>query len=320
MTTTEKISFSVAEAVKEGLSQKQKTLPSWLFYDAEGDRLFQEIMKMPEYYLTNCEFDIFQKHKAAILNIISEGVPGFNLIEFGAGNGLKTEILLKHFVAEKAHFNYKPVDISANVLEQLQARMLKSIPELDIEPINKEYFEALENLNIDRKHPMVVLFMGANIGNFEVEDGQLFINKIAANLRAGDQLMMGFDLKKDPEMILSAYNDEKGITRQFNLNLLKRLNTELGANFDLNAFKHFPTYDPQSGTTKSFLVSQKQQTVDFEALEESFQFEAWEPIHVEVSQKFDEEMIENMATAAGLRVEKYFYDDRKYFADVVMRK
>jgi dimethylhistidine N-methyltransferase len=318
--TTEKINFSVADAVKEGLTQKEKSLPSWLFYDAEGDRLFQEIMKMPEYYLTNCEYDIFQKHKDEILSIISTDADGFNLIEFGAGDGLKTEILLKHFIEKSATFNYKPVDISANVLNLLQERMQKSIPDLDIIPINKEYFSALDDLNAERKNPMVVLFMGGNIGNFKLDDAQNFIFQIAEKLRTGDQIIMGFDMKKDPEMIRSAYNDKQGITRQFNMNLLKRLNNELDANFDLAEFKHYPSYDPQTGTTKSFLISQKEQEVELKSIDVTIKFKAWEEIHVEVSQKFDEEMIETIASGAGLQVEKYFYDEQNYFADVVMRK
>jgi dimethylhistidine N-methyltransferase len=318
--TTEKLNFSVADAVKEGLTQKEKSLPSWLFYDAEGDRLFQEIMNMPEYYLTNCEYDIFQKHKDDILSIISADAAGFNLIEFGAGDGMKTEIILKHFVKQNATFNYKPVDISENVLNLLQERMQKSIPDLDIEPINKEYFSALDALNEARKNPMVVLFMGGNIGNFEIEDAQSFVNQIANKLRTGDRIIMGFDMKKDPEMILSAYNDKQGITRQFNMNLLTRLNSELEADFDLEQFKHYPSYNPQTGTTKSFLISQKKQSVELKAIDTTINFKAWEHIHVEVSQKFDEDMIENMATAAGLKVEKYFYDEKEYFADVVMRK
>jgi len=274
--STKAINPAVADAITEGLSNKNKSLPSWLFYDEEGDRLFQQIMAMPEYYLTDCEFQIFQNHKSEILKTFTENSLGFNLIEFGAGDGMKTEVLLKYFTAQKANFTYKPVDISASVLDQLTARMSKSVPQLSIEPINKEYFLALDALNADRKNPMIVLFMGANIGNFEISEAYKFVKKIADSLRPHDQLMIGFDLKKNPDMILKAYNDDQGITTAFNMNLLTRLNNELEADFQLDNFLHYPYYDPQTGTTKSFLVSKEQQTVSFKAINQSYDFKAWE--------------------------------------------
>ncbi len=314
------INTAVADAVSEGLSKKHKSLPSWLFYDKEGDRLFQQIMAMPEYYLTDSEFQIFQNHKSEILKTFKGGSSGFNLIEFGAGDGMKTEVLLKHFTEQKANFTYKPVDISASVLQQLTNRMSKSVPDLSIEPINKEYFSALDTLNADRKNPMIVLFMGANIGNFALKEAHQFVKKIADSLRPEDQLMIGFDLKKNPNMILQAYNDEEGITTAFNMNLLTRLNRELESDFDLDQFMHYPYYDPQTGTTKSFIVSKLEQTVNCKAIGQSFVFKAWEPMHVEFSQKFDEEMIDELAGFAGLSVDRYFYDELKYFADVVLKK
>ncbi|GAA5042088.1 dimethylhistidine N-methyltransferase [Marivirga lumbricoides] len=318
--STKTYNKAVADEVLNGLSQKHKSLPSWLFYDEQGDRIFQQIMAMPEYYLTDSELEIFQTNKAAILSVFKGVSAGFNLIEFGAGDGMKTEVLLKYFTGQKANFTYKPVDISASVLEQLTERMRKSVPDLAIEPINKEYFSALEALNVDRENPMIVLFMGANIGNFELNEAEDFVKKIANALRKDDQLMIGFDLKKNPHMILEAYNDKKGITASFNMNLLTRLNSELEADFEPDRFMHYPYYDPQTGTTKSFIVSKEEQSVNFAALNTSFSFKAWEPIHVEFSQKFDEEMIVELATKAGLSVERYFYDEKKYFADVVLKK
>jgi len=320
MTTAEKLNSVVAKEVVEGLSKKNKSLPSWLFYDEEGDKIFQQIMAMPEYYLTDCEYEIFQEQKSAILKSFSADSPEFNLIEFGAGDGLKTEILLKHFTSEEINFTYRPVDISASVLKQLKKRMQKSLPTLAIDPINKEYFEALDELNEDRKNPVIVLFLGANIGNFHISDAELFVKKIADNLREGDKLMIGFDLKKDPNLILDAYYDKAGITTEFNMNLLRRLNREFSANFDTETFIHYPYYDPQTGTAKSFFVSKMEQHIHFADLEKSFHFKAWEPIHVEFSQKFDHEMIENLATKADLKVEHYFYDSKNYFADVLLAK
>jgi L-histidine N-alpha-methyltransferase len=320
MKALEKINSAVARGVVEGLSKKHKSLPSWLFYDAEGDKIFQKIMAMPEYYLTNAEHEIFEKQKESILNSFSSTSKAFNIIEFGAGDGLKTEVLLKHFSNKDVDFTYRPVDISASVLGQLKARMQRSIPTLKIDPINAEYFDALAELNVERKNPVIVLFMGANIGNFHISDAELFVKKIADALKPGDQFMIGFDLKKDPNLIIDAYCDAAGITTAFNMNLLERLNRELGSDFDLSQFIHYPYYDPQTGTAKSFLVSQKEQDVHFEELDKTFHFKAWEPIHVEFSQKFDEEMIRDLAIKADLKVEKYFYDEREYFADVLLKK
>ncbi len=320
MIIEEKQNSVVAKEVINGLSKKQKSLPSWLFYDAEGDKIFQQIMAMPEYYLTNAEYEIFQNQKVAILKHFLSTSNAFNLIEFGAGDGLKTEVLLKHFTDNQIDFNYRPVDISYSVLKQLEERMQKSMPSLKIDPVNKEYFSALEELNHDRQNPMIVLFMGANIGNFHISEAELFVSKIAASFKAGDQLMIGFDLKKNPNLILDAYFDAGGITTRFNMNLLSRLNRELSADFDINQFMHYPYYDPQTGTAKSFIVSKIEQSIHFANLDKTFHFKAWEPIHVEFSQKFDKEMIEELAAKAGLKVAEYFYDEKKYFADVLLKK
>jgi len=320
MTTVAKFNEVIAKEIKLGLGKKNKSLPSWLFYDEEGDKIFQQIMSMPEYYLTDCEYEIFQSQKSQILAAFSKHTKAFNLIEFGAGDGLKTEVLLKHFTSNDINFTYRPVDISASVLKQLKSRMQQSIPDLAIDPINEEYFDALDELNIDRENPVIVLFMGANIGNFHISEAELFVTKIADHFKSGDQLMIGFDLKKDPNIILDAYHDKAGITTAFNMNLLSRLNREFAADFNTDKFMHYPYYDPQTGTAKSFIVSKEAQEVTFEVLSESFHFNAWEPIHVEFSQKFDEEMITELAIKAGLDIVEFFYDEKQYFADVLLRK
>lgn len=320
MTETATFNQTIQSEVLKGLTASKKTLPSWLFYDENGDRLFQEIMQMPEYYLTNCEFDIFTLHKEAILKNFQQNNTAFNLIEFGAGDGLKTEILLDHFTSKQADFTYKPVDISASVLEQLQERMQKSIPSLNIEPVSMEYFDALEMLNKDRENPMIILFLGSNIGNFEINDAGIFLKKISEKLRSGDKIMLGMDLKKDPEQIRNAYDDEAGITKAFNMNLLTRLNNELGADFVLDSYKHYPLYDPETGTAKSFIVSLEEQDVTFESMQKTIHFDQWELLHVEVSQKFDKTMIEQMAKNAGFTINEYFYDEKNYFTDVIFEK
>jgi L-histidine Nalpha-methyltransferase len=309
----------VAKAVEVGFSQSPKCLPSWLFYDEIGDKIFQEIMRMPEYYLTACEYEILQMNKALLLKCFDGNTSQFHLVELGAGDGLKTEILLRHFNEQQASFVYSPIDVSESVLYQLQQRLQQAVPGLDVQPINKRYDEALASLAHDHLRK-VFLFMGANIGNFSVKEATKFIASIADVMQEEDQLLIGFDLKKDPRMIQAAYDDPHGITRDFNLNLLVRLNRELGADFQLDQFSHYPYYDPETGTTKSYLVSLREQDVYLEACERAVHFNRWEIIHTEISQKYDMTMIRRMASEAGLIIEKTFYDCKHYFCDVLLTK
>ena len=309
---------TVSEAVDRGLSGTPKRLPSWLFYDDEGDRLFQQIMMMPEYYPTRCEYDILQQNKEELLQYFRGGSSSFRLIELGAGDGLKTEILLRHFLSQQAAFIYYPVDISRNALDILSERLKGSLPQVQIVPLHKNYDDALADLH-DPKQKKVILFMGANIGNFTIQEAAQFLKRLAISLQSGDQLLIGFDLKKDPRTILQAYDDPRGVTAEFNLNLLRRLNRELGADFDTDNFSHYPCYDPDTGTTKSFLISMINQAVHIEALGKVFHFTAWEPIQTEVSQKYDTATIEKLMSLTGFKIERIFADARKYFCDVLVR-
>lgn len=319
MITTEIQAADVAQAVEEGFSQNPKRLPSWLFYDEAGDKIFQKIMQMPEYYLTACEYEILQMNKARMLRHFAAHKTPFNLIELGAGDGLKTEILLKHFSEQKTDFVYSPVDVSDAVLGQLQQRLEKSVPQLSINSIHAKYEEALEKLS-DIKLRKVYLFMGANIGNFSIKEATRFVGTISDSMRNGDQLLIGFDLKKNPRLIQAAYDDRHGITRDFNMNLLVRLNRELGAQFQLDQFNHYPYYNPETGLTKSYLVSLKDQEVYFGACDKFVHFNRWEVIHTEVSQKYDRQMIEDLACRAGLEIVEFFYDCKHFFCDVLLRK
>jgi L-histidine Nalpha-methyltransferase len=309
----------IAKAVEEGFAQSPKRLPSWLFYDEAGDKIFQAIMHIPEYYLTACEYEILQMNKARMLRHFAAHKTPFNLIELGAGDGLKTEILLKYFSEQKAEFVYSPVDVSQAVLAQLQQRLKKSVPQLSIQGIHGKYDEALDQLYRSEQRK-VYLFMGANIGNFSLKEAPQFVTTISDSMQCGDQLMIGFDLKKDPRLIQAAYDDPHGITRDFNMNLLVRLNRELGAQFQLDQFKHYPYYNPETGVTKSYLVSLKDQDVYFEGCDKSFHFNRWEVIHTEISQKYDQQMIEDLFDQAGLEIVEFFYDCKYYFCDVLVTK
>lgn len=319
MITTNIQVADVARAVEEGFSQHPKRLPSWLFYDETGDKIFQAIMKMSEYYLTACEFEILQMNKAKLLNYFNETQSPFNLVELGAGDGLKTELLLKHFSEQKTNFLYSPIDVSETVLNQLRTRLNNSLPHLTINTIPLKYQDAIEVLSHETTRK-VFLFMGANIGNFYLKDAIQFVASISRNMRSGDQLLIGFDLKKDPRLIQEAYDDPHGITRSFNINLLVRLNRELGANFQLDQFSHYPFYNPETGLTKSYLTSLRDQDVYVEAFDRMVHFDRWEVIHTEVSQKYDNHMIEDLAEKAGLEIRDTFYDCKHYFCDTLMVK
>lgn len=312
------IQTQFAKDVLEGLSQKNKTLSSKYFYDEIGDKIFQQIMDMPEYYLTRSELEVLTMNRKEIATTI--GNEPFDLIEMGAGDGYKTKVLLRHFVEKGADIRYLPIDISGHILEELSFNLKIELPELETITLEGDYFAALKELPKNTGRKKVVLFLGSNIGNFDSEEAKYFIQKMSFLLDKGDAMLIGFDLKKDPQTILNAYNDPAGITRDFNLNLLRRMNNELGADFDLDQFQHWENYDPVTGETRSFIVSRTDQEVQIDALEQSFPFRAWEAIYVEMSRKFDLQEIESLANSSGFQVAQHFFDQKSYFVNSFWEK
>ncbi len=309
-----------AQDVQQGLNATPKKLSSKYFYDKEGDKLFQSIMKMPEYYLTRSEFEILEMNKEPLLELFRNGSGRFNLIEFGAGDGMKTKIILRHFLEQEVDFRYVPVDISGNVLKELEKDLNKELPTLQVEAIEDDYFHALEKLTETANRRNVVLFLGSNIGNFSEKQAIQFLTELGNRLNENDLILIGFDLKKDPELVRMAYNDPAGITGAFNMNLLKRINRELGANFNLQKFKHYQMYDPVGGEARSYLISREEQEVYIESLGESFNFKAWEPIHVEISRKYDPQTIEAYAAASGFKVVRHFNDCKHFYVNSLWKK
>lgn len=307
-----------AKDVLEGLSKNPKRLSSKYFYDEKGDKIFQQIMAMPEYYLTRSELEVLTLHQNDILKAI--GNQPFDLIEMGAGDGYKTKVLLRNFSKKGVDFRYLPIDISAHILEELTTGIAKELPQLETVPLQGDYFNALEKLPKDNGRKKVVLFMGSNIGNFSTQQAHDFIQRVSKILSKGDVMIIGVDLKKDPQTILDAYNDEAGITSSFNLNLLERMNRELGADFNIDQFQHWENYDPVTGETKSFIVSQSDQKVHFDKLEKTFHFKAWEAMYVEMSRKFDVEEIEKLANDANFHVKANFFDEKVYFVNSFWEK
>ena len=303
-----------AEDVLAGLRQTPKNLHAKYFYDKDGDALFQQIMACPEYYLTRCELEIFQSQTDELADIISASQREFNLIELGAGDATKSQYLLNALVQRPIPFTYMPIDISGNILSVLGERLRSELPGLDILPLEGEYLDMLRFAVDNSTKRNVVMFLGSNIGNMNAEEALGFCRELRSMLHPGDLVLIGFDLKKHPRIILEAYDDRAGITAKFNLNLLKRINRELQADFDLRQFEHYQMYDPDTGACKSYLVSLQDQTVSIGAYRITFARD--ETIFMEVSQKYTPEEIKGMAFGAGFAPVRHLSDSKGWFADV----
>lgn len=316
METSSQTQLSIfAEDVRRGLSAAPKFLSSKYFYDDEGSRLFQEIMKLPEYYLTRAEMEIISVQTGEIFSAFSGASKSFDLIELGAGDGTKTAVMVEYFLRQDADFTYSPIDISREALDVLEKKFISEFPNLSVKPLHGDYFRILETLKTASDRAKIILFLGSNIGNFSRDEAVSFFQSLRRVLNENDSLFIGFDLQKDPRFILRAYDDSQGVTAAFNLNLLRRINRELDADFDLEKFSHYALYRPNECAARSFLISRAQQDVFIGALGQSFQFKAWEPIFMEISQKYNLEMIEDLARMSGFEVQQNFFDNEKYFVD-----
>jgi L-histidine N-alpha-methyltransferase len=304
--------------VIDGLRAENKSLPSKYFYDEAGDKLFQQIMACPEYYPTRCEMDIMQHQSGKMAQLFHESSPSFDLIELGPGDATKSWHLLKELQRAKISFTYYPVDISANIIGWLEDRLPVSLPGIRLHGLNGEYMDKMEQVNTFSAGRKIVLFMGANIGNMPMHQAIFFCRQLHDRMQPGDLLLIGFDLKKHPRTILDAYNDRQGITRAFNLNLLSRINRELDADFDLEQFEHYPVYDPGSGACKSYLISRIAQEVHIGEI--TIPFREYEPLYMEISQKYSLAETTNLAAQSGFLPVHTFLDSKKWFADLLWER
>ena len=306
--------------VAEGLSAKSKFLSSRYFYDKKGDAIFQQIMAMPEYYLTNSEMEIFTEQATDIISAFGmQKDQPFELIELGAGDGTKTIKLLTELENKNYHFEYLPVDISENALTQLKDSLSNQLPKLRINPKQGEYFKVLEELLISDK-PKIILFIGSNLGNMPDEVANAFLKSLSSYLKKQDKILLGLDLIKSVDIILPAYNDSTGITRDFNLNLLTRINRELGGNFNLQHFSHQAEYSQETGITKSFIKSDIAQKVTISSINKTFDFCKDELIHTEISRKYNDSILNMVLGGTNLSVVEKFTDQKQYFTDFLLEK
>ena len=295
-----------ARALLTGLSARQKSIPCRFLYDAAGSALFERITELPEYYPTRTETRILRERAA---EIAADAAPGNVLIEFGSGSSTKTELLLAQM---HQLYAYVPIDISAAALEDAQARIKRRFPHIKVLPVEGDFSRPLALPEAIAGRPRLGFFPGSTIGNLAPDAAVKLLATMAEILGHGARLIIGADLKKDVKRLIRAYDDEEGVTAAFNLNILKRANRELGADFDVGQFDHLATYNESQGRVELYLVSQAEQTV--EVMGRSFHFSAGERIHTEHSHKYDVEGFHKMAATAGWRALKVWTDEARLFS------
>ena len=314
---TEKSIRSFAMDVLAGLSEELKRIPSRWNYDQKGSRLFQQICDLDEYYPMRTEGSILESNAATILAGVD--ATSLDLVDLGAGDGRKTNILIKAARAESRDVRYVPIDISETAMIELTQRTSELFPDIEVRGLVSDYYDGVHWLSRTSNRRRLVLLLGSNIGNFSRIHARNFLRQLWNALNDGDVVLVGFDMKKDIELLLTAYNDKAGVTARFNLNLLERINAELGGNFDVSRFRHFATYMAVSGAIESYLVSLEEQDVYVEYLKQTFHFNSWEPIHTEYSYKYLESDIIQLAQATGFEIAAQFTDPKRWFTDSLWR-
>ena len=295
------------ETVQRGLRAQPKRLPSWLFYDAHGSALFERICQTPEYYLTRCEIALMQAHAGSIADTLGVDV---RLVEYGSGSAIKTRLLLEHMASP---VSYVPVEISPEPLRESVQRIGTLFPQLPVQPLCADFTRALR-LPIPPRAPRrtVIYFPGSTIGNFATREAIALLRKMRGEMGENGGILIGADLKKDPALIEAAYNDAGGITAAFTLNMLARLNRELGTDFDLDAFAHRAHYNALAGRIETSLVSQRAQKVRVGRTQVAFAEN--EAIRVEISCKYSLEDFAALAAKAGLEVLRVWLDPQQMFS------
>lgn len=301
-----------ARDVKLGLSAQPKHLSCCYFYDAEGSNLFEDICELPEYYLPMAERENLESHSAAILSQIPNH---FSLVELGSGNSAKTRILIEAILRRQPELWYVPVDICRTVLEDSSIQLLKQYPSLKIVAVAGEYHDGLRHLQEEIDHPKLILWLGSNVGNFHRNDAVRFLSTVRKTMNRSDRLLLGVDLRKDKAVLENAYDDSQGVTARFNLNLLTRINRELGGHFDLRKFRHRANYDENLGRVEMYLDSLCDQQVAINQIKLDVHFAFGEPIHTENSYKYSMAEIDHLAEESGFLVEARWVDSKGRFSE-----
>ena len=297
----------ILAVAEHGLALKPKRLPSWLFYDERGSALFEEICEQPEYYLTRCEIALMGEHAGSIADSLGTEI---RLVEYGSGSGVKTRMLLRHLDQSVC---YVPVEISPEPLRASVRRLAAEFPQVPVQPLYADFTKPLR-LPIPPRAPRrtVLYFPGSTIGNFEARDAALLLRKMRTEMGDAGGILIGVDLKKDPAVIEMAYNDQAGVTGRFTLNMLARLNREIGSNFELSAFAHRARYNPMAGRIETQIISRHEQQVEIG--HRKVRFGPDEAIQVEYSCKYSLDEFAALAGKAGLAVMRVWTDPQQMFS------
>lgn len=300
-----------ADAVRAGLTGFPKRLPCRYLYDRSGSLLFEEICRLPEYYLTRAEQQILSERAEEIAERLSNGRM---LIELGSGSTVKTRILIEALLRRHETLRYIPVDVSREILEENSAKLLESFPGLQITAFAGEYRQGLQFMRAEVEEPKCILWLGSSLGNLGRVEAGKFLRDIRDTMLTEDRLLVGIDMRKDRAVLERAYNDSRGITARFTRNILVRMNRELGGRFDLDKFRHRALYNEEAGRVEIHLVSTEAQEVRIERLGLKVSFAANEPIHTENSYKYSVAEIEQLAHDGNLRTQRQWFDAKNRFS------
>jgi L-histidine Nalpha-methyltransferase len=301
---------SFASEVEQGLTSHPKTLPSKLFYDAAGSALFEKITELPEYYLTRTELAILQKSASAMARAVG---PDSTIVELGAGTAAKTCTLLRAFANRQIRVNYFPVDISWAALAEGRERVSKEAPQTHVRPVVADFGDGFGFLR-DISGRKLVLYLGSSIGNFDPDAAIDMLRSVRSELNDGDMLLLGTDLVKNPSILVPAYDDAQNVTAEFNKNILRRINRELDADFDLDAFRHVARWNAKQSRMEMHLESVRPQTVNIPSLNLRVRLANGERIHTENSYKYTLRRVREILNTSGFSLTKAWLDRKKWFA------
>lgn len=309
----QKSEIKAGDDIIQGLTQTPKTLPPKYFYDDFGSELFEQICELAEYYPTRTETSILQQNAQKIAQITG----ACELVELGSGSSTKTRLLLNAYETAGYPLRYLPIDVSAGILESSAKQLLLDYPSLQVLGLVSTYELALQQLKSAQLPTRMIFFLGSTLGNLAPQECDIFFSQVTAALQVGEYFLLGIDLQKPKHLLEAAYNDQKGVTAEFNLNILRHLNQRFEADFELNQFEHLAFYNEQMHQIEMHLRSLKSQTVRLKALDLTVNFEPGETIMTEISRKFNLSLVQKDLQAKGLTPIQAWTDEKQWFGVIL---